>query len=192
MILEDHAFRGIFYFCETTRPRFSGSEIQNCPHIVKLPNCPRRTTVTGIQATETGKLRSKSFGHSGSNGTGSDLPRAATAPESSSAAVKVQQLAGGETVTPGGCESSGIEEGVVGNKIQPVVSPKTGEKSGRASRQASDWCQACPVGWSEAQDMAGSISGQKVHPLATTDDDKDETSSGFDWKMAKWGMRLDW
>ena len=67
------------------------------------------------------KLKSEGFSHYGSNGADSDLPSMATTPKSSSTAVKLQQLAGGETMTFGGCGWSGIEKGVVGNKTGGVI-----------------------------------------------------------------------
>lgn len=42
-------------------------------------------------------------------------------PESSSVAMKFQQLISGETVTPGGYRWLEMEEGVIGNKIKVVA-----------------------------------------------------------------------
>ena len=46
--------------------------------------------------------------------------------ESSSVAVKFQQLISGETVTPGGYGWSEMEEGVMGNKIKVVMWQNSG------------------------------------------------------------------
>ena len=99
---------------------------------MKLPKCPCRSTVTEIWSTLAGKHGLDTFGQAEFNGTGGELQRAATMPESSSTAVNFQQLAGGETMTPGDCGWSEMEEAIMGNKIQPVVSPKIGENLGGA------------------------------------------------------------
>ena len=110
--------------------------------------------MTGIQAMEAEKLRSESFGHSRSNGAGSDLLRAATVLESSLAAAKLQQLADNEKMISGGYGWSGIEEGVVENKIQPVVSPKIGESPDRARWKSRGFFKLwSPMFWLFSGDM---------------------------------------
>ena len=90
--------------------------------------------VTEIWSTLAGKYGLDTFGQAKFNDTSGELQRVATMPESSSVAVNFQQLDGGETMTPGGYGWLEMKEGVVGNKIQLVVSPKTGENPGGAKR----------------------------------------------------------
>ena len=91
---------------------------------MKLPKCPCRSTVIEIWSTIAGKHGLDTFGQAEFNGTGCELQCATTTSESSSAAVKFQQLTCDKTVTPGSYGWSEMEEGVMGNKIQLLVSPK--------------------------------------------------------------------
>ena len=60
-----------------------GPRITKFSQNVKLPNCPRQSTVTEIQVTVTRKLGLDTYGWAEFNGIGGELPRAVTAPESS-------------------------------------------------------------------------------------------------------------
>ncbi|KAK9177100.1 hypothetical protein WN944_029119 [Citrus x changshan-huyou] len=142
---------------------------------------PLKSVSFSIKSTLAGKHGLDTFGQAEFNGTGGELQRAATTPESSSAAVKFQQLAGGETVTPGGCGWSEMEEGVVRNKIQPVVSPKIGENPGGAkwkSRGFSSFDRRCS-GWFSAARMAGERRAASKLQIGT----KLDRNGGGKWKL---------
>ena len=111
-------------------------KLQNCPHTVKLLKYPCLSMVTVIWSTLARKHDLDTFGQAKFNGTGSELQRVATTPKPSSTAVNFQQLTGGETMTPGGYGWSEMEVGVMRNKNQLVVSPKTSENPSGANRNS--------------------------------------------------------
>ena len=97
---------------------------------MKLPKCPRRSTVNGIWSTLTGKLKSESSGHTKSNGGGDDLPHAAMALDRAPKSVSPSTADQWQNDVPNGSGWSEMEEGVVGNKTEVVAWSNSGKING--------------------------------------------------------------
>ena len=89
--------------------------------------------MTEIQVTVTEKLRLDTSGRVEFNSTYSELPRAATAPESSSTVMKLQRLNNNKLVASGGCGWSEMKCGDVRSKTRLETNQIAANRGGNSA-----------------------------------------------------------